>query len=186
MDTHQHAARQEHITAAIAYGIPEYTAAMLADWVYLAHQPSGFLSAVLGNDLCKAFGKADSQNQATLHNLVNWIYNHCPIECHSMTGADWTKWKGLEAMQAKVPVLLPLSNICNCLDDQGIDYDRMDVALTLDNCMTAEQAVSISNMITKLGYKQAVASVAHDLGGYKDIFNGKPGSDCWVARSNGF
>lgn len=40
--------------------------------------PGSFLTAVLENDLCGSFGKADVSNIANLRNIVGYIYNHMP------------------------------------------------------------------------------------------------------------
>lgn len=40
--------------------------------------PGSFLTAVLENNLCEAFGRADSGNSANLKNIVGYIYNNFP------------------------------------------------------------------------------------------------------------
>jgi hypothetical protein len=47
---------------------------------YLNHgiMPGSFLTAVLENNLCEAFGRADSFNSATLKHIVGYVYNHLP------------------------------------------------------------------------------------------------------------
>lgn len=37
-----------------------------------------FLTAVLENNLCEAFGRADMFNSANMKNIVGYIYNHIP------------------------------------------------------------------------------------------------------------
>lgn len=40
--------------------------------------PGQFLTAVLCNDLCGAFAKADEQSLTELHGLVGWCYYELP------------------------------------------------------------------------------------------------------------
>ena len=37
-----------------------------------------FLTAVLSNDLCEAFGRADTQNQEALGHIVAFVYSRVP------------------------------------------------------------------------------------------------------------
>lgn len=47
---------------------------------YLEHgiMPGSFLTAVLENNLCEAFGRADSFNTMNMKNIVGYVYNHVP------------------------------------------------------------------------------------------------------------
>lgn len=47
---------------------------------YLEHgiMPGSFLTAVLENNLCEAFGRADSFNTANMKNIIGYVYNHIP------------------------------------------------------------------------------------------------------------
>jgi hypothetical protein len=54
-------------------------------------QPTGdFLRAVLSNDLCEAFARADDENTAIMREYVMWIYNDVP---HSA----WGSWETVKA-----------------------------------------------------------------------------------------
>ena len=41
----------------------------------------GFLQAVLENDLCGAFSRADEENRRDLFGIVSCVYNELPSEC---------------------------------------------------------------------------------------------------------
>jgi len=43
--------------------------------------PGGFLCAVLSNDLCESFGRADQQNREDMFEIVSWLYTNAPIDC---------------------------------------------------------------------------------------------------------
>lgn len=51
----------------------------------------GFLRAVLSNDLFDAFARADLDNRNTLFDIVSWIYNNAPSNCHGSEKVykDW-------------------------------------------------------------------------------------------------
>ena len=44
--------------------------------------PGGFLSACLENDLMGAMNRADSYNRASLFEIVSYIHNDIPSNCH--------------------------------------------------------------------------------------------------------
>ena len=52
--------------------------------------PGGFLSAVIGNDLALAMGRADSTNLERLRDIVSFWYNEAPGKC----------WGSREKMEA--------------------------------------------------------------------------------------
>ena len=60
--------------------IPTSTQTALENYITNRWGPGGFLTAVLENDLCGAFGRADSHNLAELANIVRFIYNRIPAE----------------------------------------------------------------------------------------------------------
>ncbi len=41
----------------------------------------GFLLAVLENNLCEAFGRADENNLCAMFEIVSYIYNNLPGSC---------------------------------------------------------------------------------------------------------
>jgi hypothetical protein len=46
------------------------------------HEPvGGFLYAVLTNDLVNAFGYADPDNRAAMHDWCLWLFNDIPSKC---------------------------------------------------------------------------------------------------------
>ena len=64
------------------YHVPEHTQTALTDYIERGIPVGGFLHAVLSNDLFGAVGRADSQNLPALKNIVNWVYNRAPQNCH--------------------------------------------------------------------------------------------------------
>jgi len=45
--------------------------------------PTGsFLRSVLENNLMESFGRADEQNIEDMHEIVTYVYNVLPAECH--------------------------------------------------------------------------------------------------------
>lgn len=61
--------------------IPDYTLAAINRYVEERVPPSGFLSAVLENNLMEAFGRADENNRAALFEIVSYLYNDAPSAC---------------------------------------------------------------------------------------------------------
>lgn len=62
-------------------GVPEY---MHDGYVlYLLHglEPGSFMTAVLGNDLREACGRADEENRRALYQHVAFLYNYAPSAC---------------------------------------------------------------------------------------------------------
>lgn len=53
----------------------------LDDWAKNGHQPGGFLSAVLENNLFEACARADSTALDNLPHIVQYIYNALPVGC---------------------------------------------------------------------------------------------------------
>ena len=50
-------------------------------WVAMGRPVGDFLQAVLCNDLCQAFGRADDHNYLNLDAIVGYLYNECPSPC---------------------------------------------------------------------------------------------------------
>jgi len=61
--------------------IPEHTKYDIDRYVNDKIPPGGFLEAVFSNNLCQAFGRADRENLNNLFDIVNYIYNHTPMDC---------------------------------------------------------------------------------------------------------
>lgn len=51
---------------------------------YVNHgiKPGGFLEAVLANDLMESFGRADMGNRLSLFDILSYVYNELPANCH--------------------------------------------------------------------------------------------------------
>ena len=58
------------------------------------HRPvGGFLQALVANDLSRAIASADVDNRATLRELVVFVHNELPFQCHGSPRAyeNWIK-----------------------------------------------------------------------------------------------
>ena len=71
--------------------------------------PTGdFLRAVLENNLMEAFGRADEGNTRDMREIVAYVYNEIPANCHGSPEvvAEWIKKhkEAREAAQANSPV----------------------------------------------------------------------------------
>jgi hypothetical protein len=61
--------------------IPNRTKEALFNYVNYGTPPSGFLRAVLCNDLVEAVGRADTENLAALKEIVQYVYWELPGLC---------------------------------------------------------------------------------------------------------
>lgn len=59
--------------------------------------PGDFLTAVLQNNLLRAFEKADPESEAGLRHIVLWLFNSAPYQCWLNPAAvqAWCKVGGL-------------------------------------------------------------------------------------------
>lgn len=66
---------------------------------YIEHgiKPSGFLYAVLTNNLVEAAMRADHVNQMYLFQWADWLYNECPTVAWKTEEniSNWIKQKGM-------------------------------------------------------------------------------------------
>lgn len=96
--------KPEFIAKARKSGIPAHTINGLVSWVYDGNMPGGFLQAVLDNNLIEALGRADSENIVALDAIARFVYNWCPMDCHSLKSGlkrEFAGWKGM--MECGVP-----------------------------------------------------------------------------------
>lgn len=63
---------------AVARGVPGHGAPGIARYVIYGIEPGGFVTAVIENSLCEAFGRADETNRAALFEIVKYFYNEVP------------------------------------------------------------------------------------------------------------
>ena len=51
---------------------------------YVTHgvEPGGFVRAVLENNLCGAFGRADVENRRDIFEIVSYVHNNIPAGCN--------------------------------------------------------------------------------------------------------
>lgn len=73
------------------YSIPLHTQAALSDYIEKGLPVGGFLYAVLSNNLVDAVCKADAENSRALKEIVNWLYNEAPHNCHG-SAALYLRW----------------------------------------------------------------------------------------------
>lgn len=66
---------------------------------YVLHGISGgsFFTALVSNDLVKAFSRADEANTAAMRDWAAWLHNYAPVGCWGSVGAvgDWIRSGGL-------------------------------------------------------------------------------------------
>jgi len=60
--------------------IPDYMQAGLYDYLTKHVEPGGFLLAVLSNDLCETYVRADGTNFFCVPAYVSYLYNHAPSQ----------------------------------------------------------------------------------------------------------
>lgn len=65
--------------AAMAAGVPETTARQLAVYVVSGVPPSGFVRALLENDLVQTFSRADEEHRLAMFDIVKFVYNVVPV-----------------------------------------------------------------------------------------------------------
>lgn len=83
--------------------IPEHTRRRIYHYIVQGRPTGDFLSAVISNDLFRAFGKADIENRHAMFDIVAYFYSHAPAECWGSPKAmtDWIALGGLSGRQAK-------------------------------------------------------------------------------------
>ena len=63
-------------------GLPAHMQDAMRMYIEDGIEPGGFLSAVLENNLMRAFGRADSINAAHIKDYCAFLYNDVPGNCH--------------------------------------------------------------------------------------------------------
>jgi hypothetical protein len=76
------------------YPIPQHLLNSLERYLNHGIMPGGFLTAVLENNLCEAFGRADIHSSQILKEIVGYIYNHLP-------SGSWGSREKVREWQAK-------------------------------------------------------------------------------------
>jgi hypothetical protein len=74
------------------------TKKMIDDFVRYGYTPGSFIEAVLSNDLCSAFNRADSDNAANLREIVQYVRETVPYGAwrSSDNVRRWIKQGGLK------------------------------------------------------------------------------------------
>jgi len=75
----------------MTYNIPEHIKESLDAYVSERRPMGDFLCAVLENNLCESFGRADEKNRLCLFEIVSYIYNELPAPCWG-SPEKVTKW----------------------------------------------------------------------------------------------
>lgn len=65
----------------VYYAMPVRTLIALSRYKNQHIPTGGFLRAVLENDLCESFRRADDGNLAAMHEIVKFCYNELDIRC---------------------------------------------------------------------------------------------------------
>jgi hypothetical protein len=88
---------------------PERMRQSMQAYVDHGQPPGDFLRAVLSNDLCEAFARADDENTAIMRDYVMWVYNDTPHSAHgSRQEVDaWVKSGGLRGREQPLQVASP-------------------------------------------------------------------------------
>lgn len=60
------------------YPINDYIYGALERYLNNGINPGSFMTAVLENNLCEAFARADSFNTSNMKNIVSYVYHHVP------------------------------------------------------------------------------------------------------------
>ena len=83
--------------------IPPLVRDTLMRYIEFGIPTGGFLEAVLSNDLFEAMGRADSENRHQIFEIVSWIYNYAPGNCHGSRQIynNWIAEGGLSGRQEK-------------------------------------------------------------------------------------
>ena len=80
--------------------IPPHTLETLRNYIEYGVPTGGFLHSVLTDSLFGAFGKADSENREALGDIVMFVFNEAPGDCHG--SADHVKeWLEKEGRQGR-------------------------------------------------------------------------------------
>ena len=79
-----------------------------------------------------------------------------------------------------------LNKICEALDTTQVEYERINIAMTLEVCVEEFERADLDAMIDTLGVTKAAPALLHDLAGFRDRHDKVPGSDCWLPQSNGY
>ena len=62
-----------------------------------------FFTALVSNDLMRAFQRADDTNTAAMRDWVQWLYMEAPGRCHGsqQTVREWIEAGGMDGLRAK-------------------------------------------------------------------------------------
>ena len=74
----------------------ETTRTAINNYIAYGHSPGDFLESVLTNNLCDAFGHADSENVRDLREIVQYVNQYCPRAARGTAGQvrAWIRGNG--------------------------------------------------------------------------------------------
>jgi len=88
--------------------IPENIIYSITDYVVYANRPSGFIEAILSNNLFEVMSIADKDMQEILPSIVKFIYNNTPSGCwgsrkivENWEGTKVTNMRKIEELRSK-------------------------------------------------------------------------------------
>lgn len=81
--------------------VPEALHDGIVGYVCYGYRPGGFLSAVLCNDLSRAFASADDHNIAMMPAIVSFLHNNVPAVCWGSPQA-FEAWLGTNGARIRV------------------------------------------------------------------------------------
>lgn len=61
--------------------LPSHLRGGLQRYIEQGEIPGGFLQAVIANNLCESFGRADEVNRVRMFDIVNFMHNEAPGQC---------------------------------------------------------------------------------------------------------
>ena len=91
---------QTYIEGLNDFNIPSHMHDGIVRYIERGHAVGGFLSALLSNDLMKAFDRADVENFRHMGDWAKYLHNCAPSDCYgSKEKFDaWQKAGGLKGM----------------------------------------------------------------------------------------
>lgn len=81
--------------------LPEWAITSFTEYVAKGTPVSGFLRAILCNDLMDAFGRADDENCRIMFHYAKYVHNKIPMSCHGSKRIYklWCESGGLEGQK---------------------------------------------------------------------------------------
>lgn len=80
--------------------LPSYMREPIIAYIENGRPVGDFLTALLSNDLMKAFERADENNMRAMRSWVIYLYNHAPAGCYGSPARHkaWLEHRGLDGL----------------------------------------------------------------------------------------